>query len=134
MSFLVTRPPVPVPGTTAGSTPCSAAIRATTGDTNVLPFPDGAGARVTSRTGMDALTGDWGVASGGGPCGVTGGCSGAISAGGVAVVTDSGSGRGSGSGSGGDEPTGSETADPAGAMVASTVPTSTVSPSATRIW
>ena len=38
MSFLVTRPPVPVPGTRPGSTPCSAAIRATTGETNVLPF------------------------------------------------------------------------------------------------
>ena len=38
MSFFVTRPPVPVPGTVDGSTPCSAAMRATTGDTNVLPF------------------------------------------------------------------------------------------------
>ena len=38
MSFLVTRPPVPVPGTCAGSIPCSEAIRATTGETNDLPF------------------------------------------------------------------------------------------------
>ena len=38
MSFFVTRPPVPVPGTWAGSIPCSEAIRATTGETNDLPF------------------------------------------------------------------------------------------------
>ena len=38
MSFFVTRPPVPLPGTRLGSTPCSAAILATTGETNVLPF------------------------------------------------------------------------------------------------
>ena len=37
MSFFVTRPPRPVPGTCAGSTPCSDAIFATTGETNVLP-------------------------------------------------------------------------------------------------
>ena len=42
MSFLVTRPPPPVPGTCVGSMPCSAAIRATTGETNERPFPDGA--------------------------------------------------------------------------------------------
>ena len=39
MSFFVTRPPVPVPGTCDGSMPCSAAIRATTGETNALPLP-----------------------------------------------------------------------------------------------
>ena len=33
MSFLVTRPPRPVPSICAGSIPCSAAIRATTGET-----------------------------------------------------------------------------------------------------
>src|SRR5438874_12541939 len=44
MSFFVTRPPEPVPGTWDGSTPCSDAIRATTGDTNALPFPDCCGA------------------------------------------------------------------------------------------
>ena len=43
MSFFVTRPPVPVPGTTVGSMPCSAAIRATTGETKILPFPVAAG-------------------------------------------------------------------------------------------
>ena len=40
MSFLVTRPPVPVPCTAFGSTPCSDAIRATTGETKVRPLPD----------------------------------------------------------------------------------------------
>ena len=44
MSFFVTRPPEPVPGTWDGSTPCSEAIRATTGDTNAFPLPDGCGA------------------------------------------------------------------------------------------
>ena len=39
MSFFVTRPPAPVPGTWLGSTPCSDAMRATTGETNVLPLP-----------------------------------------------------------------------------------------------
>src|SRR6266545_562456 len=38
MSFFVTRPPRPVPCTRLGSTPCSDAIFATTGDTNVLPL------------------------------------------------------------------------------------------------
>ena len=49
MSFFVTRPPAPVPVTWPTSTPCSAAIRATTGETNVrslppLPAATGAGA------------------------------------------------------------------------------------------
>ena len=39
MSFFVTRPPCPVPVTALGSTPCWAAIRATTGETKLLPFP-----------------------------------------------------------------------------------------------
>jgi hypothetical protein len=38
MSFFVTRPPRPVPCTWLGSTPCSEAIFATTGETKVLPF------------------------------------------------------------------------------------------------
>ena len=43
MSFFVTRPPAPVPGTWATSMPCSPAMRATTGDTNVFsPFVGGA--------------------------------------------------------------------------------------------
>jgi hypothetical protein len=48
MSIFVTRPPRPVPETWDGSTLCSAAIRATTGETNVWslpPFEAGAGSR-----------------------------------------------------------------------------------------
>ena len=43
MSFLVTRPPRPLPGTCCTSTPCSEAIRATTGETKLgapLPSPE----------------------------------------------------------------------------------------------
>jgi hypothetical protein len=47
MSFFVTRPPVPVPGTLPGSIPCSEAIRATTGETKVFPFPADEGAAAT---------------------------------------------------------------------------------------
>src|SRR5581483_6472323 len=43
MSCFVTRPPRPVPGTCPGSTPCSEAMRATTGETKRLPFSLGAG-------------------------------------------------------------------------------------------
>jgi hypothetical protein len=52
MSFLVTRPPRPVPETWFTSTPCSEAILATTGETNVFsPVPSvwtGAGAGVAA--------------------------------------------------------------------------------------
>ena len=42
ISCFVTRPPRPVPAICAGSTPCSAAMRATTGETNARPpLPDG---------------------------------------------------------------------------------------------
>src|ERR671934_168252 len=45
MSLLVTRPPRPVPDTCETSTPCSEAIRATTGETNVFsPAPSLTGA------------------------------------------------------------------------------------------
>ena len=48
MSFFVTRPPRAGAGDGVGSTPCSDAIRATTGETNALPFrsrPRGRGLR-----------------------------------------------------------------------------------------
>jgi hypothetical protein len=55
MSFLVTRPPRPVPETWFTSTPCSEAIRATTGETNVFsPAPSacaGAGGGVGAGAG-----------------------------------------------------------------------------------
>ena len=113
MSFFVTRPPVPVPATAFGSMLCSKAMRATTGETNVRPFP----------------AADPGVTAAGGLCGseplaTTDGGSGATAA--DSVISGS-SVLGSGA------MAGSATPEPAGAITASTVPTSTVSPSATRI-
>ncbi|HVM55992.1 MAG TPA: hypothetical protein VMT74_00925, partial [Gaiellaceae bacterium] len=71
MSCFVTRPPRPVPPTSAGSTPCSAAIRATTGETN-FPFPDG------SATGAGVGAGGSGTAAAGSGSAATGaGASGA---------------------------------------------------------
>ena len=136
MSFFVTRPPVPVPGTTDGSIPCSAAIRATTGETNVLPFPAAeavavaAGAGAGSAGAAGAAMG--GVRSGSGAAAVgseTGGASGTD-----ATDSERGgvSGTAAGTGSAGAGSAGA-TAAPAGAMRARTVPTSTVSPSWTRI-
>ena len=112
MSFFVTRPPVPVPGTVEGSMPCSAAMRATTGETNVFPFPVAAGV-----TGAGAAAGSTtGAAAGGG---------------GAGAATGSG-GAGTGSGAAGAGSTGAGAA-PAGVMTARIVPTSTVSPSCTLI-
>ena len=113
MSFFVTRPPVPVPGTVEGSMPCSAAMRATTGETNVFPFPVAAGA-----TGAGAAAGSaTGAAAGGGGAG-------------AAAIGSGGAGTGSGAAGAGSTGAG---AAPAGVMTARTVPTSTVSPSCTRI-
>ena len=111
MSFLVTRPPRPVPGTALTSTPCSEAMRATTGETNVLPSAApsvGAGGAGAAGAGAAA-------------CGAGAG-SGAVS----------GSGSGSGA-AGGSSAAGAGGAEPAGPITASFVPTSTVSPSWTRI-
>ena len=116
MSFFVTRPPVPVPGTAFGSTPCSAAIRATTGETKVRPLPEGGGAGVSatgaSITGASAAAG-CGASSAGLTAARLGSC------GGLAGSAGSGLGRAS--------------RLAPGAITASTVPTSTVSPSWTRI-
>jgi hypothetical protein len=119
MSFFVTRPPVPVPGTSDGSMPCSAAIRATTGDTNVFPLPSATGAAAAA------------VATAGVGSGVTGGGSGEDAG---AAATGSGAGSGSCScvGAAG-AAAGAPISAPAGTMSARTVPTSTVSPSCTRI-
>ena len=124
MSFFVTRPPVPVPGTWLGSTPCSDAMRATTGETNVLPLPLAAA----------AAAGVTGAAGAG--CGSEG-CSGCA----VGVTTVSADAAWSASaaaswvaGSGGaSSAAGAPTSAPSGAIVASFVPTSTVSPSWTKI-
>jgi hypothetical protein len=105
MSFLVTRPPVPVPGTWAGSIPCSDAMRATTGETNDFPFSPGA-TGCACATGSACTTGSAGRATG------------------SATSVAAGSGAGAATGA----------AAPASPPIrASTVPTSTVAPSSTRI-
>ncbi len=111
MSFLVTRPPRPVPGTRPTSTLCSAAMRATTGETKVLPSPApsvGAGAEA-------------------GGAAVSAGCfSGA-------ACSATGSGSGAGSSSAGFSSAGAAGAAAPDPITASFVPTSTVSPSWTKI-
>ncbi len=117
MSFFVTRPPVPVPCTAVGSTPCSDAIRATTGETKVRPLPDsGAGAA--------------GWAAGAGAAGAGAGATGASPSELETAATSSAASAVAGSGAGA---SGADTAAPSGAITASTAPTSTVSPSWTRI-
>jgi hypothetical protein len=109
MSRFVTRPPVPVPGTWVGSMPCSDAIRATTGLTNDLPFPEasagsgvagGAGAAGADWPSLAAASASWAA-----------GC--VAGSGGVAA--------------------GAAAAAPSPPTRASSVPTATVSPSWTRI-
>ena len=112
MSFFVTRPPRPVPGTWPTSMLCSAAIRATTGETNAFsPSTEGAAgaAAGVSVTGAGATSGAASGASGG-------------------AASASGSGAASGGASAG------AAAEPSGPITARTVPTSTVSPSCTRIF
>ena len=118
MSFFVTRPALPVPWTRPTSTPCSAAIRATTGETKVRPLsePEAAGVGVACG-GVAALAG----ASAGGGVGAVGS---AVS---LAAASDA-SAAAWVAGSGGVS-VGVATSDPAGAITASTAPTSTVSPS-----
>ena len=106
MSFFVTRPPEPVPGTWDGSIPCSEAIRATTGETNDLPFSDAATGR---RRGSGSATSE----------------AAASDSSAAACVAGSGAGA-AGAAAGAAAPTSPP-------MRASTVPTSTVAPSSTRI-
>src|ERR671936_285705 len=119
MSFFVTRPPRPVPCTWFGSTPCSEAIRATTGETNVLPFSVGAGG-----AGVDGADG---AESAEGATSPTPSLAAAIASSAACCVAGSGGASAScfSSAAGAGAPPGAETA--------SFVPTSTVSPSWTRI-
>ncbi|MDH4176744.1 MAG: hypothetical protein OEV72_04120, partial [Thermoleophilia bacterium] len=83
----MTRPPCPVPGTAFGSTPCSAAIRATTGETKVRPFPpspDGA-----ATCGASGGTGDATGAAAGAATGsaATGSAAGSLAAAGASAAT-----------------------------------------------
>ena len=132
MSFFVTRPPRPVPEICDRSTPCSAAIRATTGETKRAPFswPSGAGGCAAGGgTSTDAAVGvspsalenaalsaaDSCVAGTGRSSSMSGASGGASSAGASGAVGAAG------------------VAAPSGAITAIFVPTSTVSPSWTRI-
>ncbi len=82
MSFLVTRPPVPVPVTVCGSTPCSAAMRATTGETNVRPFPDAApGASSAGGGGASGASAGGSTTAPGMGAGAVGSCAGATGSG-----------------------------------------------------
>ena len=114
MSFFVTRPPRPVPGTLETSTPCSEAIRATTGETKLLPFCWASAGVVAEVVGAGSGAG----------AGSTAG----VSAG---WTTSSAAGAGaSGSGCAAGASAGAPASPP---ITASFVPTSTVSPSWTRI-
>src|SRR5437764_6092058 len=123
MSFFVTRPPEPVPGTWDGSIPCSPAMRATTGDTNALPLPLGVGA----ADGAGAADGSGAVGAG-----VSAGDAASASAA-ASAVAGAGASSAAGVGASGSAApaAGASEADPP--ICPSFVPTSTVSPSWTRI-
>src|SRR4051812_25041163 len=118
MSFLVTRPPRPVPEPWPTSTPCSEAIRATTGETNVFsppPLPSAAtGAGAGGGGGGGAVSG-----AGASPSELDGASASAA----ASCVA----------GSGGVSSAAGVVSAPSGPITASFVPTSTVSPSWTRI-
>jgi hypothetical protein len=120
MSFFVTRPLWPVPGTDATSTPCSAAIRATTGETKDLPFSLASPAATGIGAGEGPAVGGEGAATGAGVSALDGAS--------AAAAASAVAGSGCGSGSAG------EGSAPSGAISASFVPTSTVSPSWTKIF
>src|SRR6185295_1694232 len=132
MSFFVTRPPRPVPSTLATSTLCSAAIRATTGETNFasrLPLSSSACGAGAAGAGASA-----GAGSGAGAAAGAGASSVFAAAGPSPSAPDASSASCAAScvaGSGGVST--SAGAAPSGAMTAIFVPTATVSPSWARI-
>src|SRR5579884_1435140 len=117
MSFFVTRPPEPVPGTWEGSIPCSPAILATTGETNALPLPEDCSAAGGAAEGSGAVG-----------AGVSAGDAASASA---SAVAGSGASSAAGAGGSGSAAGASAAAEPP--ICPSFVPTSTVSPSWTRI-
>jgi hypothetical protein len=123
MSFFVTRPLRPLPVTWPGSTPCSAAIRATTGDTKLLPFPLASSSPVVSA-----------AAAGAGFTSSTVSAVGVVPTESLAAFASAAAGAVAGSGISPLPPSDEgATSAPSGAITASFVPTSTVSPSWTRI-
>ena len=123
MSFLVTRPPRPVPWIWPTSTLCSDAIRATTGETK-LRSSAAAAVRCRSGSGADVAAGAGAAAAS--CCGASDGVSTSASA-----AASDWSAASWVAGSGGDSScAGAAAPEP---ITASLVPTSTVSPSWTRI-
>jgi hypothetical protein len=120
MSCFVTLPPRPVPATWVGSTPCSAAMRATTGETKRLPFSLAAAAACVGA----------GCACGCAGCGVSAGEAASASCAACWVAGSGGASGAAGASGAGVSGAGAPAAPP---IWASFVPTSTVSPSCTRI-
>ncbi len=127
MSFFVTRPPEPVPGTCEGSIPCSDAMRATTGETNDLPLPAGSPACALGAAAAGAACSSLGAAAAGAACCSSGAAVPSVAAASAASAAGCVAGSGGSAGAAGAEP------EPSPPIRASTVPTSTVSPSGTMI-
>ncbi len=121
-SLRVMRPPSPVPRTCAGSSPCSAIMRRTSGDVTGPPV---SGAPDDGTFGADGVL----------PAGATGAQAGAgfasatFGSGAGAAAVGCGAGGGDGAANAAD----AAAAFPESEITASRAPTSTVSPSATRI-
>ena len=107
-SSRVILPPGPLPTSASTSIPCSATNLRTTGDSNLLEVATGTGTATT------------GAAIGAGAAAATTGAATTGAGAGAAATTGAGAGAGAG-------------AEPATPTTAITVPTGTVSPSATRI-
>jgi hypothetical protein len=124
MSFFVTRPPRPVPGTWVTSTSCSEAIRATTGETKLFPSPLTSGAAGAAGSGAASGSGSAAGTSGAVGAGVSALETAVVSAAASVVVCSAAAPSVDGA---------SAAASPGAPITASRVPTSTVSPSWTRI-
>src|SRR5215208_596709 len=129
MSFLVTRPPRPVPSTLPTSTSCSAAIRATTGETNF------ASRRPLSSSAFGAVGAAGASAAGSGAASGSGaGASSAFAAAGPSPsAPEASSASWAASWVGGSGGASASTSALSEAMTAIFVPTATVSPSWARI-
>ena len=116
------RPPGPLPVMAAGSRPCSATRRRTTGESNRESLA-GAAAGAASTTGAGAGAG---AGAGSGAASTTGAGAGAGSGSGAGAASTTGVGAGAGSGAG-------ATTASAVPTTAMTAPTGTVSPSWAKI-
>ncbi len=126
-SSRVIRPPGPEPVIASGSRPCSLTSRRTTGDSRRLsPAWAVSAAGAAAAGGVDAGAAGAGGAGGGGGVDAAGAGSGAAGGAGAGSGAGAGVDSGSAAGAAGASPSASPT-------TAITVPTSTVSPSCTRI-